>query len=199
MKTVLYIEPHCDDLVQSSTELLMDPDNDITVITFDDSDERSSLSYSQFAAKITAIKIASKEIHFNYAQVFAEEPELIRSEYDECYAQIIKGLKLINPQEQFDIGYFPLGLYHPHHITVSDAVKNFVLRTCKEVYKYIDQPYFVKFISDSHRTSISEFNEIIEVPTPEISREEIMRKCFKAKHLTSFEHRITSSKYIRIK
>lgn len=199
MLRILGLEPHGDDGCCSFTSVLRS-DNEIDLITFA---VRPSYGLEEFYSSIKGNifldyedlnfyerpKVTTHEIHNLYlsgeVNVMDYYRDKVKGKFNNFNDSVMEIASCISDKvsdNKYDILLCPVGLTHPYHIAVNEAIM-FLLSTLNcEVVFYVDKPYlstrYAKEMYEHYRTK-SQSNKYLEINSPNVDKELEIREVLK--------------------
>lgn len=200
MAKILLLEPHGDDALLSCSSLLRSKNN-IDILTFSG---RSSEGLEKFYPSIKSTHfVDSNDLPYSNRPIqnthvvrrqFNEGKDVshqydkeVKEKFGQVYDNVVEKLMLcIEPiliAEDYDVLVYPVGLNHPYHIAVRDAVERLYhiedLSNQQDylyppVLLYVDKPYSgIRYVQDMLHSRLNNSLEIFDVlDTCAIKKEE---------------------------
>lgn len=189
MNKILLVSPHLDDAILSAGRLMADRTDNVIVTVFAGNPpdaENVHTPYDETCGFGDAAGAMAQRRHENELATAFLNAEAINFDYiDEQYGEpndtnkIVQALQNIVDDGEFDYILGPLGLGHPDHIRVSDAVRQ--LKTDKPVYLWEDLPLRVVepelVVERLYELGLS-FRDKVNLPAGDISRKIRALSCY---------------------
>lgn len=194
MSKVWIIEPHCDDILFSCPELLMQ-NEEVCVTTFHHSQDRPNTIYNTFGPHIRCMTLPVHEIGSGYAGSFHNNRPIWKTQINIVYDQLHQFLDVYDIlRKTYPAIYVPFGIKHPHHIVISNYFTWYLTGITGFTY-YMDRPYYDVSPPEIYARPIH--GEVQTVDTPEWDRHDMMMKLLDKQFWIGKMQGVANSVYLR--